>query len=94
MFTIGQMIMQINDGVHSAKDFILIDDKVHHISPADRTLNHLQELIPIPRMGFIEDVQDIVGDDYDLMESFYGQYNSFAFEPGTNKYYAWYDNTR
>ena len=94
MFTIAQMLMQMNDGVHSAKDFILIDDKVHRISPIDRSLNPAQELIIIPRVGFIEDVREFVEDDYEMMESFYGQYNSFAFEPGTNRYYAWYDYTR
>ena len=94
MFTINDMLLQMNDGIHLPKDFILIDDKVHRISPTDKTLDRTRTLIPIPRVGFIEDVQDIVGDDYELMESFYGQYNEFAFELGTNRYYAWYDYTK
>lgn len=84
----------MNDGIHSAHDFLMVDDKVHYISPKDKKLDLSKKLLPVPRDSFIDAIDHVAGDDWELMESLYGKYNSFAMEPGTNRYYAWYDNDR
>ena len=94
MLTLANIIYQMNDGIHSNHDFLMVDDAVHYLSPKDRKLNLDRQLIPVPRDRFIDAIDHIAGDDWELMESLYGQYNAFAMEPGTNRYYAWYDNNR
>lgn len=84
----------MNDGIHSNHDFLMVDDSVHYLSPKDRKLDLDRQLIPVPRDSFIDAIDPIAGDDWELMESLYGKYNSFAMEPGSNRYYAWYDNNR
>ena len=84
----------MDDGIHHVGDFLMVDDSVHYRSPKDRTLDLTRQLLPIPRDKFIDTIDSVAGDDWELMESLYGKYNSFAMEPGTNRYYAWYDNCR
>ncbi len=94
MFTIANMLAQMNDGIHHVSDFLMVDDTVHYISPKNKSLDLTVQLLPIPRDSFIDAIDPIAGDDWEIMESLYGKYNSFAMEPGTKKYYAWYDNDR
>jgi hypothetical protein len=94
MLTLSNIVYQMNDGIHKAHDFLMVDESVHYISPTDKKLDMMKQLLPIPRNSFIDAIDLIAGDDWDLMESLYGKYNSFAMEPGTNRYYAWYDNDR
>lgn len=94
MLTIANMIAQMNDGIHSNHDFLMVDDTVHYLSPKDRKLDLTRQLFPVPRDSFMDAIDPIAGDNWELMESLYGMYNSFAMEPGTNRYYAWYDNDR
>lgn len=84
----------MNDGIHSNHDFLMVDDTVHYLSPKDKKLDLTRQLIPVPRDSFIDAIDLIAGDNWELMESLYGKYNSFAMEPGTNRYYAWYNNDR
>jgi hypothetical protein len=94
MITVGTIISQMNDGIHFVKDFMIVDDMVHYASPADRNLDTARQLLPVPRAAFIDAIDPVAGNDWDVMESLYGKYNAFAMEPGTNRYYAWYDNCR
>ena len=95
MLTLAHILYQMNDGIHAVKDFLIVDDSIHYVSPKDRTLDLTRQLVPIPRDKFIDIVEPMAGDDFTFMESLYGtSYNSFAMEPGTNRYYAWYDNDR
>lgn len=94
MLTIANMISQMNDGIHSNHDFLMVDDTVHYLSPKDKKLDLTRQLLPVPRDSFMDAIDPIAGDNWELMESLYGKYNSFAMEPGTNRYYAWYDNDR
>jgi hypothetical protein len=91
---LADIIYSMDDGIHHVRDFLMVDDSVHYISPKDRTLDLTRQLLPIPRDTFIDTIDSVAGDDWELMESLYGKYNSFAMEPGTNRYYAWYDNCR
>lgn len=84
----------MNDGIHSNHDFLMVDDTVHYLSPKDKKLDLTRQLLPVQRDSFIDAIDPIAGDNWELMESLYGTYNSFAMEPGTNRYYAWYDNDR
>ena len=93
MLTLANIIYQMNDGIHSVNDFLVVDDAVHYVSPKDRTLDLARQLMPVPRDSFIEAVEKVT-DDWEVMESLYGKYNSYAMEPGTSRYYAWYDNDR
>lgn len=88
------MLAQMNDGIHTAHDFLMVDDAVHYKDPKDKTLDLNKQLLPVPRNSFIDAIDPIAGDNWEVMESLYGKYNSFAMEPGTNRYYAWYDNDR
>lgn len=95
MMCLANIVYQMNDGIHSVKDFLMVDDSIHRISPKDKTLDLKKQLVPIPRDKFIDIIEPLAGDDFALMESLYGTgYNSFAMEPCTNRYYAWYDNDR
>ena len=94
MLTLANIIYQMNDGIHSNRDFLMVDDTVHYLSPKDKKLDMTRQLLPVPRDSFIDAIDPIAGDNWELMESLYGKYNSFAMEPGTNRYYAWYDNDR
>jgi hypothetical protein len=94
MLTIRDILLQMNDGIHHAKDFMRVDTDVHFLSPLDNGINRDTKLMPIPRDKFIDLIDPVAGDRWDVMESLYGKYNSFAYEPGTNNYYAWYDNGR
>lgn len=95
MMCLANIVYQMNDGIHSVKDFLMVDDSIHRISPKDKTLDLKKQLVPIPRDTFIDIIEPLAGDDFGLMESLYGTgYNSFAMEPCTNRYYAWYDNDR
>lgn len=94
MLTLANIICQMNDGIHSNHDFLMVDDTVHYLSPKDKKLDLTRQLLPVPRDSFIDAIDPIAGDNWELMESLYGKYNSFAMEPGTNRYYAWYDNDR
>ena len=84
----------MNDGILSNHDFLMVDYTVHYLSPKDTKLDLTRQLLPVPRDSFIDAIDHIAGDNWELMESLYGKYNSFAMEPGTNRYYAWYDNDR
>lgn len=94
MLTLANIIYQMNDVIHSNHDFLMVDDTVHYLSPKDKKLDLTKQLLPVPRDSFIDAIDPIAGDNWELMESLYGKYNSFAMEPGTNRYYAWYDNDR
>ena len=94
MLTLANIIYQMNDGIHSNHDFLMVDDTVHYLSPKDKKLDMTRQLLPVPRDSFIDAIDPIAGDNWELMESLYGKYNSFAMEPGTKRYYALYDNDR
>jgi len=94
MFSLANILYQMNDGIHSVHDFLMVDDSVHRISPRDKTLDISRQLVTIPRNAFMDVIDKVAGDDWGLMESLYSDYNSFAMEPGTDRYYAWYDNDR
>ena len=64
MLTLANIIYQMNDGIHSNHDFLMVDDTVHYLSPKDKKLDLTRQLLPVPRDSFIDAIDPIAGDNW------------------------------